>query len=165
MKKLIFVRHGKAEEPAEGLSDLERSLTLKGKIISRLMAARLGEIEKSGVTLISSPAFRALETALIFAGELDADPDKIIINSDLYYKMNLSHLPEILSTAGNKRDTLMLFGHNPSFTDVADSLANQGCDFIPKSGVVGISFDIGSWTDLKRKKGRLEYHLKPEKVI
>ena len=126
MKKLIFVRHGKAEEPAEGLSDFERSLTLKGKIISRHMAAKLGEIEKSGVTIISSPAFRALETALIFAGELDADPEKIIINSNLYYKMNLSQLPEILSTAGNKRDTLILFGHNPSFTEIANSLSEGG---------------------------------------
>ena len=27
MKKLIFVRHGKAEDPASGISDYERSLT------------------------------------------------------------------------------------------------------------------------------------------
>ena len=52
---------------ASGISDYERSLTLKGKIISRLMGKKLREMEKSPVTIITSPAFRALETALIFA--------------------------------------------------------------------------------------------------
>ena len=42
MKKLIFVRHGKAEEES-GISDFERSLTLKGKVISGLMALKLAE--------------------------------------------------------------------------------------------------------------------------
>jgi phosphohistidine phosphatase len=165
MKKLILVRHGKAEDAGEGMSDLERSLTLKGKTVSKLMAEKLGEKEKSEVTIITSPAFRAVETALIFAGELAAEPDKIVISSDLYYKMNLRHLPGILSGAGDKSDTLVLFGHNPSFTDVANSLASQGCDFISKSGVVCISFDIARWSEIKHKKGKLEYHLKPEKVL
>ncbi len=41
MKKLIFVRHGKAEDESPEISDFERSLTLKGKVISRLMAQKL----------------------------------------------------------------------------------------------------------------------------
>ncbi|HEX7493785.1 MAG TPA: histidine phosphatase family protein, partial [Bacteroidales bacterium] len=69
MKKLIFIRHGKAEDPVHEISDFERSLTLKGKIISRLMAQRLMEKEKSPGIIVTSPAFRALETAFIFAGQ------------------------------------------------------------------------------------------------
>jgi phosphohistidine phosphatase SixA len=34
MKRLIFVRHGKAEDGSPEISDFERSLTLKGKVIS-----------------------------------------------------------------------------------------------------------------------------------
>ena len=67
MKKLIFVRHGKAEEEAPGISDFERSLTSSGKKISKQMA-RLNQ-KKNLPVFVSSPAFRALETALIFAGE------------------------------------------------------------------------------------------------
>ncbi len=43
MKRLIFVRHGKAEDESPEISDFESSLTLKGKVISRLMAHKLRE--------------------------------------------------------------------------------------------------------------------------
>ena len=165
MKKLIFVRHGKAEDPASGISDYERSLTLKGKIVSRLMARKLRDSEKSPITIISSPAFRAIETALIFAMEFGVEPDKIIVNSNLYYKMNLRYLHEIVALAGDNNDTVMMFGHNPSFTEIANSLCSEGCDFMSKSGIVGISFDIGKWPEIRQKSGKLEFYLKPEKDL
>jgi phosphohistidine phosphatase len=162
MKKIIFVRHGKAEDPAAGISDYERSLTLKGKVISRMMGRKLREMDKSSITIITSPAFRAIETALIFAMEFDIEPEKIVVNSDLYHKMNLRYLSEILSDAGESCDTVMMFGHNPSFTEMANSLCREGCDFMPKSGIAGISFDILSWTEIGQKSGKLEFFLKPE---
>jgi phosphohistidine phosphatase len=163
MKKLIFVRHGKAEDPSSGISDYERSLTLKGKIISRMMGKKLREVEKSTVTIISSPAFRAIETALIFALEFGVDPDKIILNSNIYYKMNLRDLPDIISGAGESCKTIILFGHNPSFTEIVSGLCREGCDFMTKTSVAGISFDILKWPEIRQKSGKLEYFLKPEK--
>ncbi len=165
MKKLIFVRHGKAEDPESGISDFERSLTLKGKIVSRIMAGKLKDKEKADIIMITSPAFRAFETALIFAGELGIDPEKIIMNSVIYYKMNMRHLDSVISTAGEKCNTIALFGHNPSFTDMANSLSAEGCDFIPKSGVVCITFKTDSWSGIKHKSGKMEYHLIPEKAL
>ncbi|MCX6255272.1 MAG: hypothetical protein NTV31_12440 [Bacteroidia bacterium] len=99
MKKLIFIRHGKAEDPA------------------------------------------------------------------LYYKMNFHYLPDILSLVNEDTDSIMLFGHNPSFTEIADNLCKDGCDFIPKSGIVGISFNIRKWSEIRRNKGNQDYFLKPEKVL
>jgi phosphohistidine phosphatase len=165
MKKLIFIRHSKAEEPSPEISDFERSLTLKGKSISRMMAMRLREVENSPGIMISSPAFRALETAYIFAEEFGTAFEKIIILSTLYYKMNINYLPEVLSKASEYADTIILFGHNPSFTEIADSLCREGCGFIPKCGVAGISFNIKTWPEIKHNTGKLEYFLKPEKTV
>ncbi|TAL66635.1 MAG: phosphohistidine phosphatase, partial [Bacteroidetes bacterium] len=128
MKKLIFIRHGRAEDPDPEISDFERSLTLKGKIISRQIARKLIEKEKSPGILITSPAFRAIETAFIFAEEFGIEYEKIIINSILYYKMNFPALTDILSLAGDDTDEITLFGHNPSFTDIPDKLCKGGCD-------------------------------------
>ena len=161
MKKLIFIRHGKAEDPAPEISDFERSLTLKGKTISKLMAGKLIEKENSPGIIITSPAFRALETAFIFAEEFGIKPEDIILNSDLYYKMNFNHLPEILSLAGEDTDSITLFGHNPSFTQITNSLCRGGCDFMPKCGVIGISFNINTWSDIRQNTGKVEYYLKP----
>jgi phosphohistidine phosphatase len=165
MKKIILVRHGKAEDPASGISDYERSLTQKGKIISRLMAKKLRETVKSPVSIITSPAFRAIETALIFALEFEVEPEKITLNSGIYFKMNLRHLADILNHAGEKSDTVILFGHNPAFTEIANSLCKEGCDFMPKSAVVVISFDIAAWSEIRQKSGKQLLFLKPDKDL
>ena len=165
MKKLIFIRHGRAEEPAPEISDFERSLTLKGKIISKLMALKLREKENSPGIMITSPAFRALETAFIFAGEFGIEPEKIIINRILYYKMNFHYLHEILSLVSEDTDSITLFGHNPSFTEISNSLCKEGCDFMPKCGVIGISFNIRIWSEIRPNTGKVEYFLKPEKLL
>ena len=163
MKKIIFVRHGKAEDGSSEISDFERSLTLKGKAISRVMALKLVEKEKSPGIIITSPAFRALETAIIFAGEFGMKADNIILNSNIYYKMSLQSLTTILSLINEDAEIITLFGHNPSFTQIVNSLSKEGCEFIPKSGVVCISFKIMTWSDIGRNNGKIEYFLKPEK--
>lgn len=165
MKKLIFVRHAKAEDESNGISDFERSLTLKGKIISRTMARKLGETEKSPGIFITSPAFRALETAIIFAGELGIYADDIILNSSVYNRMSLKNLPSILAGINEDADTVTLFGHNPSFSDIANSLSSEGCDYIPKTGIICISFKIRKWSEISRARGKTEYFLKPDKSI
>lgn len=164
MKKLIFIRHGKAENQTTEISDFERSLTLKGKYVSRLMAKKLKEKEKSPGIFLTSPAFRALETALIFAGEFGMNADTVVMNSNLYSRMSLKYLSEILSGINEQADTVTMFGHNPSFSDIANSLSREGNDYIPKSGIVCISFNIKTWSELGRNNGKLEYFLKPEKI-
>lgn len=165
MKRLIFVRHGKAEDGSSEISDFERSLTLKGKVISRLMAHKLMEKEKSPGIIISSPAFRALETALIFADEFEINTDEVILNSNIYYKMSLQNLPSVLSSVTEDAEVVTLFGHNPSFTQIANSLCKEGCDSIPKTGIICISFNIMTWSDIGRNNGKTEYFLKPENVL
>jgi phosphohistidine phosphatase len=161
MKKLILVRHGKAEDASSEISDFERSLTLKGKVISRLMARELMKKEKSPGIILTSPAFRALETALIFAGEFGIDPDEVILNSNLYFKMSLQNLPFVLSTINEDLEVVTLFGHNPSFTQIANGLCREGCDLIPKTGIIAISFKIRTWSDIDSNSGKIEYFLKP----
>jgi phosphohistidine phosphatase len=165
MKKLIFIRHGRAEDPAHEISDFERSLTLKGKAISKLMAGKLSEKVKSPGIIISSPAFRALETAIIFAKVFGIEPEEIILDSKLYYNMNFNHLREILSHLSDEYQSVAFFGHNPSFTELPDGLCREGCDSMPKSGIICISFNIKTWSEVRLKTGTIEYYLKPEKVL
>lgn len=162
---MIFVRHGKAEDESPEISDFERSLTLKGKVISRLMAQKLQERIKHPGAILTSPAFRALETALIFAGAYEIDAENVIMSSNIYNKMNLQNLPSILSAVNEETEVVTFFGHNPSFTQLADNLSKEGCDFLPKSAVVCISFNIITWSDIARNTGTIEYFLKPGEIL
>lgn len=163
MKKIIFVRHGRAEEQSPEFTDFDRSLTEKGKVISRQMARRFRDKEENPGLFITSPAFRALETAFIFATEFGISYDNILINSNLYFKAGIKNLFDILGRLDNKVDTITLFGHNPAFTEMPDRLSAKGCEFVTKTSVVCISFKTDSWSEIKLDSGRKEYFLKPEK--
>jgi len=161
MKKLIFVRHSKAEEPILEISDFERSLTTKGKSIANAMALRLKEKEKSAGIILSSPAFRSVETALIFSGIFRIPSEEILLANNIYYKFNLKTLLEDLTRIKEEEEVVTLFGHNPSFTELAATLSKEGCNFMQKCAIVGISFKINTWSEINRNTGNIEYHLKP----
>lgn len=162
MKKIIFVRHGRAEDQANEITDFERSLTVKGKVISRNMARKFKEKENDPGLMITSPAFRALETAYIFAGEFGIKPESIKNESNLYFKTSLKTLFEILKGIDDKTNTITLFGHNPAFTEMPDRLCTDGCEFLTKTSVVCISFQTDRWVDIRTDTGKVEYFLKPE---
>lgn len=165
MKKLIFVRHGKAEDRAPEFSDFERSLTVKGKVISRGMAFKLKEKEKDPGVIVTSPAFRALETAIIFSSVYGLIPEKIIIDSDLYFNTDQKSFFEILKKIKEEVDVVTLFGHNPSFTELPELFCKESIEVLPKSGIICLSFNTKTWSGISLNSGTTEYFLKPKKIL
>jgi phosphohistidine phosphatase len=165
MKKLIFVRHGRAEESSSMIPDYERSLTTKGKNISEQMAQVLKKKDNVPAVLITSPAFRAYETAIIFARVLEYDPDKVILKDSLYSHATLKSFAEIVEEISDDINAAIFFGHNPSFTELPDRLSKSGIDFMPKTGIVCISFKTDTWKSIVHEKGTVDYLLKPEKTL
>jgi len=78
-------------------------------------------------TVVTSPAFRALETALIFMGEYGINAEDLILNNSIYFSLSLKNLPSVLSCVKEDADIVTLFGHNPSFSQIADNLSKEGC--------------------------------------
>jgi len=165
MKKIIFVRHGKAEDGVPEFSDFERSLTVKGKVISRGMALRLKEKEKDLGVIVSSPAFRALETAIIFSSVYGLPPEKIIIDSNLYFNPDRNSFFDILKKIKEDVDIITLFGHNPSFTELPESFSKESSGILPKSGIICLSFNTKTWSGISPNSGTTEYFLKPKKIL
>jgi len=163
MKKIIFVRHSRAEEQSSEITDFERSLTAKGKSVSRQMARKFRDMENDPGLIITSPAFRALETAFIFAAQFGVSYDKIRINSNLYFKAGIKTLFGLLKELDDSTDIITLFGHNPAFTEMPDRLSDSGCEFLTKTSVVCVTFNTGSWSEVSLDSGKIEYFLKPEK--
>lgn len=165
MKRIILMRHGQAEDGADGIPDFERSLTTKGKNVTRQMAAKLKENIKDPGLLISSPAFRAIETALIFAGEYGIKSEKILLNTLIYSKFDHKTIMEILKNISEETDTITLFGHNPGFSEVASWYSKEHLNMIPKSGIACISFNIKTWSEVKSASGNTEIFYEPKKIL
>lgn len=165
MKRIVFIRHGQAEEGSAGITDFERSLTHKGKEVSRLMALKFREKVKDPGLLITSPAFRAYETAVIFAEVNGISADKIILQSQLYLNVNGKSLMDMIKLAAEDIDCVTFFGHNPTFTDLANYFCNEPLDSVPKSGIVSLTFDSKTWSDIRPDSGNAELFLKPKKTL
>jgi len=164
-RKLIFIRHGKAEDQIPEIPDFERSLTAKGKHHSRLMAQIMKSREKEPGRVRTSPAFRAIETALIFCREYDVSPGKIEICPDLYFNLEPGDFKSFIGSQDDKSHTITLFGHNPLMTEMASFFAANEPDELPKTGILCLSFKVGSWSEIEPESGVTEYFLKPKSLL
>lgn len=163
-KTIIFIRHGKAEEINADITDFERSLVPKGIRLSHVSAKKLAEENLSFDQIFTSPAFRAIETALVFAENLNYNKDKILIKEELYFKTDKASFKVLLETIDNSSNTVLFFGHNPTFTELAFEFSKDFCNNMPKSSVVGLHFDVDSWKDIKQNTGELLFFIRPKEL-
>jgi len=160
-RKLIFIRHSKAEELTPGITDFERSLTVRGKVNSRLMAEILKAKGEDPGRIISSPAFRALETALIFCREYGISETEIILAPELYHGLDEEEFLPFIRRQDDNDFTITFFGHNPLITEMAACFAADEPDSLPKTGIYCLAFDAVSWSEVTPESGRTLYFLTP----
>lgn len=150
MKRLIIVRHGKSDWTNEGLSDLDRPLKLKGVNDAHLMAGRIREKKIVPDLIISSPANRAIHTALIYARELKFKFKNIIIDETLYFSSE-DQIVEMVMQQDDSINSLMIVGHNPIFTNIANLYLKKMIENIPTSGYVIFTFSVDHWNEISRQ--------------
>jgi phosphohistidine phosphatase len=156
MKNVFLVRHAKAENLKEGLSDFSRSLLKEGMNDAKCMAKKIRDKISGTMMFISSPASRALETAHIFAEKLDYPIAKILLKDSVYSESSPESFIALLHEIEDSYDTAVLFGHNPAISDFASVLIN-GFEFdIPKSGVLAFEFAQSSWKEIGQHTGILK---------
>ncbi|MDZ7635951.1 MAG: histidine phosphatase family protein [Bacteroidales bacterium] len=164
-RKLIFVRHGKAEDQVPEITDFERSLTTKGKRASRLMARILKSKENNPGTVISSPAFRAIETAIIFCREFDVSPDGMEIVTELYSGFGPEGFVPLIARQKDDDHTVTIVGHNPLITEMAAFYAADEPEALPKTGIFCVSFKAAHWSEIEPETGTTEVFLVPKSLL
>jgi len=148
MKNLYIVRHGKSTWDLEGISDIDRPLKERGINDGYVMAKKLLSQNRIPEIIMSSPAARALHSATIFARTFIYPYSKMVINEALYLTGTGSTLV-IIQQTDDDVPSLMIFGHNPTFTDLANYFVHNEIDNIPTTGIVGLQFETISWKDIK----------------
>jgi phosphohistidine phosphatase len=126
---------------------VRRPLNKRGKRDAPEMGRRLAERQIEVDRLISSPATRAIKTAEEIAQAIGFPWDEIRITDDLYHASSYELL-SIVQGLDDHVDTVMLFGHNPGFTEFVNDLFPGLTDNIPTCGVVEFVFDIDTWDEV-----------------
>jgi phosphohistidine phosphatase len=161
MKTLYLIRHAKASWDMPGLSDIDRPLLPKGVKKTQLVLDFLVKNGTRAGMIVSSPAVRAFETAKIVAAGLDYPISKIRVDRKIYDGYYDRMLDLIYST-NNDVDSLMIFGHNPTITHLANLFLNPGIENMPTSCVVCLSFETDKWEQLPAVEARKEFVIFPK---
>ena len=162
-KTLYIVRHGKALQDYWYIHDYDRPLIEKGIVNSVATAKQLFAKYPAPDLIISSHAARALHTAHIFAQVTGYPHDRVQVNERLYLDGE-RETPKILGCLTDEIESVMMVGHNPDVTYLANTYAKQSIDVIPTSGVVTIRFETNRWSEISKVNSDLLGILKPDKI-
>ena len=146
MKTLFLVRHAKSSRDDPSLPDRDRPLDDRGRRDAPKMGKRLAKRDVKPDLLVSSPALRALTTAQLIAEEIGFKRKDIMVD-DRLYASSLDGLLAVIRALDNKLDRVMLFGHNPEFSELAHRLSSEIVD-MPTSAVAEYNFDTKTWSDV-----------------
>ncbi len=164
MKTLFLVRHAKSDWEDQDISDIDRPLNKRGYKDAHTMGALLKEKKLLPDLIITSPAIRALTTALILGRNFNLSIENIIINPNLY-GTNVKHYIDCITQIDNRYDSIMLLGHNPIITELANTLSPQITQNFPTCAIAGISQADGNmeWKTFNIKTGKLFLYEFPKK--
>jgi phosphohistidine phosphatase len=162
MKTLYLCRHAKSSWADAGMDDFDRPLNERGQRNAPFMAKMFKERGEPVDLIVSSPANRAITTARSFATTLGLSGDRFWEERAIYLaeRGTLAHLVNGLP---GHADRVMLFGHNPGFTDVVNHLSDAGIANLPTCGIVRIDFAVNEWQHIIKGSGTLVWFDHPKR--
>lgn len=161
MKRLLIIRHAKSSWDYPELTDFERPLNKRGKRDLPDMAKRLAETDFSVDQITSSPANRAITTALGHANALNILENDIIQDRRLLHASSRS-IQAVISETSDSVNSLAIFGHNPGLTDLINDLSDFDLWNLPTCAICIIDLDIDSWSEINRARGKKVYYNFPK---
>lgn len=148
VKDVCFVRHAKSNWDHPGLKDFDRPLDARGLHDAPLMAKKMRELGLIPDLIVTSGANRAKSTAEYFKKEFNLPDDKFLVRNKLY-EASPEDVYEVLRSVPDETRFVYLFGHNPTFTWVANNLSGIHIDNVPTCGVVHAQTNLSSWKKFK----------------
>ena len=154
MKSVYFIRHAKSSWDDMSLRDIDRPLNKRGFRDAPFMANVLKGKGVKPSAIISSPANRGLTTATYFAKELDIPKKHIKVEPKIYEAMT-SEVLEVIQNLPEAYKLVLIFGHNPTFTSIANLFSENYIANVPTCGIFRVDAQIDSWSEFSDANGAL----------
>lgn len=154
MKRLMLLRHGKSDWSAPFDSDHDRPLSKRGAKAATAMGKFIALTGLVPDQAISSTAVRARTTL-----ELAMQGGDWICPVNLthaLYGTGAHHVLEILGELPPSAETVLVVGHEPTWSGVAELLTG-GSVRMATGTLVGIDFDVATWPQVGARSGRLAF--------
>jgi phosphohistidine phosphatase len=161
MKTVYIVRHAKSSWEQIDLPDEKRPLMEKGRKRTERVLDFIHRKKLKIDLVICSHAVRAHETAKILAGGISYPLDSIKIEPQVYHG-NSNSILDVFYGLPSTCNSVLLVGHNPTLTDLANNFLDVPIENLPTSGVVSISFDTDKWEEISLARRKTNFVLFPK---
>jgi phosphohistidine phosphatase len=168
MRRLLLLRHAKAERVQSGEKDHERVLTDRGRADSARLGTYLARHKLVPDLALVSTSARTRETWALVAKAFKKAPPAHY--DERVYESSPQAILKVISETGPNVATLLVVGHNPSVQELATELVASGDvdarrrlkEEFPTAAVAVITFAVEDWGGVHAHGGRLEHFVGPK---
>ena len=159
MKTLFVLRHAKSSWENPDVSDFDRQLNERGLKTAPIMGDRIYQNQFQPATIISSPAKRAKQTAVLI--KETAQIECKIEYDERIYEASPHRLLEVISELDEKKGSAMLIGHNPGLEGLIKILTGK-VQSMPTAALAVIDLDKENWNEIAAESGKLRAVFSPK---
>ncbi len=172
MRRLLLLRHAKAEPGTDGLEDHDRTLTERGLSDAAAMARHLRKQGYEPSRILCSTSLRTVQTVESVLQAISAPVDYLAA----IYLAPPGRLIALAQDGADADKVLMLVGHNPGLEQCAALLAREPVrpkeqhrhdvmeEKFPTAALAVLDFDIPHWKNLSPGTGKLVDFARPKDI-
>lgn len=162
MKTLFVLRHAKSSWENPDLADFERPLNSRGLDAARFIGELIYERGLEPEIIISSPAKRAKQTAVLVK-EIAEIPKPVKFDERIYEASPLT-LFNLIREFDEQWESVLLIGHNPGFENLVRMLTGETVS-MPTAALARINLKIKKWSDVETAANELEFLIRPKEEM
>ena len=159
-KSLFLLRHGQALDKLPDQRDIDRQLNAIGLQNASRMGMKLHEDEQKFDIILSSTAERAMTTASLVAEQLGYDPSRVHKNEEIY-DASVRTLLQVVNRLKDSWDKVLLVGHNPAISYLAEYVSNAEIGSMATCGLVELRFKT-PWNEITEGSGKFADYIYPD---
>ncbi len=152
IKKLFLLRHGQAES-GFNMKDYNRSLTVEGERAIKTLSEQLASRNFNPENILCSPSKRTTQTCEILTSTIGYKGQ--VQYEKGIYEATAHQLFELISSAPDNVNTLLLIGHNPGISYLGHYLTGNFRDGMYPGQLVEVSFECDGWKEVSKGSGNL----------
>ncbi|PZO38415.1 MAG: hypothetical protein DCF21_08495 [Leptolyngbya sp.] len=158
-KQLILFRHGKSSWDASHGRDRDRPVAERGIAAAKTMGKLLSKAGRVPDLAITSSAVRARTTLELAHAAGDwACPTAV---TDDLYEASIDQVLEVIHQVAHHHSSLMLVGHEPTWSDAVSYFMGGGAVAMPTAAMVCLEFEAVTWPQVEYGRGTLLWLLPP----
>ncbi len=154
------MRHAKTEMHSIDGTDFSRHLTAEGFAASTAAGKYLFKKQIMPNKILSSSALRAAQTAQKVVSAL-GQTESMIELEDSMYNAAEKRVVSLISAVDNEIDTLLVVGHNPTFTKLVRKVSEVRIDNLTPGSFIALRYHINNWSELGTQKGEFLFFARP----